>query len=99
MSIGKKTELAVKGHFKRAATRVILTSGEILRIIREKNELTQSELAQASGLTQATISSLESNRINMGVDRAKALARALHIHPAVLLFPDWEMATKAARLM
>ncbi|HLB59968.1 MAG TPA: helix-turn-helix transcriptional regulator [Bdellovibrionota bacterium] len=96
MSIGKKTELAVKGHFKRAATRVILTSGEILRIIREKNELTQSDLAKRSGLTQATISSMESNRINIGVERAKALAHALHIHPAVILFPDWEILDKAA---
>ena len=73
-----------------------LTTGEILAILREKNELTQVQLGQKTGLTQATISSLESNRISLGVERAKVLARALHVHPAVLLFPDWENEERAA---
>jgi DNA-binding XRE family transcriptional regulator len=62
----------------------------------EGNELTQNELAQKAGLTQATISSLESNRISLGVERAKSLAKVLHVHPAVLLFPDWEHGEQAA---
>lgn len=51
---------------------------------------TQAELAKKSGLRQATISSLEHDRIVMGVDRAKALATALKIHPSTLAFADWD---------
>ena len=96
MTIGKKVKKALKGEFAESKRRVRLTTGEILSILREKNELTQSQLAHKSGLTQATISSLECNRISLGVERAKALAKALHVHPAVLLFPDWETEERAA---
>lgn len=96
MTTGKKVKKALKDEFTRSRQRVRLTTGEMLSILREKNELTQNQLAHKSGLTQATISSLESNRISLGVERAKALARVLHVHPAVLLFPDWENEERAA---
>lgn len=90
MITGKKVKKAQRESFSLSKQRVRLTTGEMLAILREKNELTQSQLAHSAGLTQATISSLEKNRISLGVNRAKALARILHVHPAVLLFPDWE---------
>jgi transcriptional regulator with XRE-family HTH domain len=96
MTIGKKAKRALKGDFVMAKRRVILTPGDMLRILREKNNLTQSELADLASLTQATISSLEGNRIRLGVERSKTLARVLHVHPAVLLFPDWKMGEEAA---
>jgi transcriptional regulator with XRE-family HTH domain len=96
MTTGKKVKKASQEDFVRSKPRVRLTTGEILAILREKNELTQNELAQKADLTQATISSLESNRISLGVERAKALAKVLHVHPAVLLFPDWEHGERAA---
>ncbi len=37
-----------------------VSPGRRLRILRELNEMTQEQLARASGLTQATISALES---------------------------------------
>ena len=67
MITGKKVKKALKGEFSRSKLRVRLTTGEMLAILREKNELTQNQLAQKAGLTQATISSLESNRISLGV--------------------------------
>jgi len=67
-----------------------LTVGDSVRIARELNGLTQTELAKAAKLTQATVSAIEHNRSLLGVDRAKRLAAALRVHPAVLLFPDWE---------
>lgn len=96
MTIGKKVKKALESEFTRSKSRVRLTTGEILSILRDKNELTQNQLARKSGLTQATISSLENNRISLGVERAKALAKVLHVHPAVLLFPDWEVEERAA---
>lgn len=90
MTIGKKVKRTLKEGFVKPRQRLSLNTGDILRILREKNGLTQAELSHKTGLTQATISSLESNRITLGVERAKVLAKALHVHPAVFLFPDWE---------
>ena len=71
--------------------------GRRLRILRELNEMTQEQLARASGLSQATISALESGAKTLGVERAKKLARPLHVHPAVLVFSDWVDAPTRAR--
>lgn len=79
--------------FSKSYTRATLTQGLALRIIREKNELSQNALAELTGLTQSTISSIENDRISIGIERAKILARALNVHPALLAFPDWEEAT------
>ncbi len=96
MANGKKVKELLKGEFVPAKKYGKLTPGKALKIYRELQGLTQSELAAKSGLKQATISSLEHNRIVMGVDRAKVLARALKVHPAALAFADWDMSHEAA---
>jgi len=54
-------------------------------------ELSQNELATITGIPQSTISAIENDRINLGVERAKQLALALKCHPAVLVFPGWDI--------
>ena len=88
MTIGKKTKEMLEDKFTQAVPSVHISIGEVLRILREKNEISQADLAEKTHLTQATISSLENNRINLGIQRAKILAKVLHVHPAVLVFPD-----------
>ena len=82
--------------FRPAKRRVEVSVGESVRILRELQELTQSQLAELTGIPQATISAIENGRVNLGVERAKALARALKCHPAVLVFPGWEVARESA---
>jgi len=67
-----------------------------VRILRELQELTQGQLADLTGIPQSTISAIENGRVNLGVERAKVLARALKCHPAVLVFPGWEVARESA---
>jgi transcriptional regulator with XRE-family HTH domain len=59
-------------------------------------ELSQIELSRLTGIPQATISAIENDRINLGVERSKVLARALKCHPAVLVFPGWEVPLESA---
>ncbi len=80
-----------KKDFRRARKRVNVSVGESVRIIRELQGLTQSELARLTGIPQSTISAIESDGINLGVERAKILARVLQCHPAVLVFPGWDV--------
>jgi transcriptional regulator with XRE-family HTH domain len=70
--------------------------GESVRILRELQELSQSQLARLTGIPQATISAIENERVRLGVERAKVLARALKCHPGVLVFPGWELPGKVA---
>ena len=49
------------------------------------------QLSELTGIPQATISAIENGRVNLGVERAKVFARALQCHPAVLVFPGWEI--------
>ncbi len=67
-----------------------------MRILRELQEPTQSQLSAATGIPQATISAIENGRVNLGVERAKVLARALKCHPAVLVFPGWDVEHESA---
>ena len=77
--------------FKPAKKRIDVSVGESVRIIRELQELSQSQLAALTGIPQSTISAIENDRVNLGVERAKTLALALECHPAVLVFPGWEV--------
>ncbi len=76
--------------FRPAKKRVTVSVGESVRIIRELQGLSQSQLAARTGIPQATLSAIENDRVRLGVERAKVLARALKCHPAVLVFPGWE---------
>lgn len=78
--------------YRRAKKRVELSVGESVRIVRELQALSQNELAAVTGIPQSTISAIERDRIKLGVERAKILARALRVHPAVLVFPGWDVA-------
>ena len=79
-----------------AKKRVEVSVGESVRIIRELQELSQNELSQLTGIPQSTLSAIEHDKINLGVERAKALARALKCHPAVLVFPGWDVSLEIA---
>ncbi len=96
MTIGKKVEKALAGKFASYHADSELTPGEAVRLAREFNELSQNALSAKSGLSQATISGIENGKISLGVERAKTLARALKVHPAVLLFPNWDSDKESA---
>lgn len=82
--------------FRSAKKRVEVSVGESVRIIRELQELSQNQLSELTGIPQSTLSAIENGRGNLGVARAKMLARALKCHPAVLLFPGWDTSLESA---
>ena len=55
-----------------------------------------SGAADLTGIPQSTLSAIENDRVNLGVERAKVLARALKCHPAVLVFPGWDVEEESA---
>jgi transcriptional regulator with XRE-family HTH domain len=87
--------MGMKG-FRRARKTVDVSVGESVRIIREFQGLSQNQLSRMTRIPQSTLSAIENDRVNLGVERAKVLARALKCHPAVLVFPGWEVDKESA---
>ncbi len=83
-------------NFNQAKKNIEVSVGDSLRILRELQELSQNELASLTGIPQPTLSAIENNRVKLGVERAKVLSRALKCHPAVIVFPGWDIEQEFA---
>jgi len=88
--------MSTRQEFHKAKKRIDVSVGESVKIIRELQELSQNKLAELTGIPQSTISAIENDRVKLGVERAKVLARALQCHPAVLVFPGWDVEQESA---
>jgi transcriptional regulator with XRE-family HTH domain len=80
----------------KATKRIEVSPGDSVRVLRELQEMSQNDLAAATGIPQPTISAIENGRVKLGVERAKTLAKALRCHPAVLVFPGWSIDEESA---
>lgn len=78
------------GTFSTAKTHVVLSTGEVIRMLRELKGWTQAELARRSGITATNISLLENKKVEIGKRRAEQLAKTFDIHPAIIMFPEYE---------
>jgi transcriptional regulator with XRE-family HTH domain len=83
-------------NYQLAKKTVDVSIGDSVRIMRELQELSQNQLSALTGIPQSTISAIEHNKVKLGVERAKTLARALRCHPAVLVFPGWSLDREKA---
>lgn len=77
-------------NFVAADAHARLTPGEVIRMLRDLKGWTQAELARRSGISTTNISLLENGRVDIGKKRAEQLAKAFDIHPAVIMFPEYE---------
>ena len=83
----KKTN---RDDFIPAKRHAILTTGEVVRMLRELKGWTQEDLAKSCGINAKNISMLENNRLDIGKKRALQLATAFGVHPAIIMFPEYE---------
>jgi transcriptional regulator with XRE-family HTH domain len=80
----------IKNVFIPAKKHAYLTTGEVIRMLRELKGWTQEDLAKRCGITATNLSSLENGKIEIGKKRAEQLAEAFKIHPAIIMFPEYE---------
>ena len=79
-----------KNKFVPTKPRADLTTGKVIRMLRELKEWSQEELAKKCGITATNISLLENGRVEIGKKRAEQLAAAFKVHPAIIMFPEHE---------
>lgn len=64
---------------------------ENLKRVREEKGITQADLAEMVGLSQAFVSRIEAGRANPTLDKIRAIATALQTEPAELFtLPDFQ---------
>ena len=85
---GSKRFVAARPHAK-------LSVGEVLRMLRELKGWTQRDLTKRSGISETNLSLLENDRIEIGKKRAEQLAKAFAVHPAIIMFPEYEADRKS----
>lgn len=66
------------------AITVPLSTGERLRLVRERRRLDQQQLADASGVSRATIVRIEGDRLEPTLTTLRKLGGALEVDPAWL---------------
>jgi len=59
-------------------------------MLRELKGWTQQQLAEHSGINATNLSMLENDRVDIGKKRAEQLAQAFDVHPAIIMFPEYE---------
>lgn len=84
MKRGRASEYAA------AEPHVQLTTGEVIRMLRDLKGWTQKELAKRSRISETNLSLLENSKIEIGKKRAEQLAKAFNVHPAIIMFPEYE---------
>ena len=67
-----------------------VSTGEVIRMLRELKEYSQAELAERSGINATNLSLLENDKVEIGKKQAEQLARAFDVHPAIIMFPEYE---------
>ena len=82
--------MSKQNEFVAAKPHATLTTSEVIRMLRELKGWTQEQLAEQSGLNAKNISLLENGRIDIGKKRAVQLAEAFNVHPAIIMFPEYE---------
>ncbi len=75
-----------------AGESILMTPGEMVRELRELKGWSQLDLAAETGISQTNISAIENGRVQLGKERAIVLAEALSVHPASIMFADYDVA-------
>lgn len=81
-----------KKDFVEAGRSIKMTPGEMIKTLRELKEWTQVDLANKTGISQANISAIENDKVEIGKQRAINLGEALNVHPASIMFADYSDA-------
>ena len=79
-----------KSEFVTARPHSELSTGEVIRMLRELKGWTQLVLAERSGISPTNLSLLENDRVDIGKKRVLQLAKAFGVHPATIMFPEYE---------
>ncbi|MTV40690.1 helix-turn-helix domain-containing protein [Duganella radicis] len=77
--------------YQPAKKRTDISVGESVNAIRKLQNISLGRLAKITHIPVPTLQAIENDALPLDIERAKLLARVLRVHPAVLVFPGWEV--------
>jgi DNA-binding XRE family transcriptional regulator len=90
--LGKVFSMAAKKDLNVAGSTIFMTPGEMVKTLRELKGWLQLEPSEQAGISQANISAIENGRVEIGKHRAITFAEAFRVHPASIMFADFDVA-------
>jgi transcriptional regulator with XRE-family HTH domain len=78
--------MATKNFF--SLKQISASPGAVIKAFRNNFNITQKELAAVTGIAETNLSSIENDKLEIGLKRAVLIAAAFGIDPALILFPD-----------
>jgi len=84
--------MSTKKDLNIAGASILMSPGDMVRTLRELKGWSQIKLAEETGISQANISAIENGRVEIGKQRAIVMAEALNVHPASIMFADYDVA-------
>jgi transcriptional regulator with XRE-family HTH domain len=88
----RRFSMSIKKDLNIAGASILMSPGDMVRALRELKGWSQIKLAEETGISQANISAIENGRVEIGKQRAIVMAEALNVHPASIMFADYDMA-------
>lgn len=79
-----------KKDFNVAGQNILMSSGEMVFMLRELRGWTQAHLSKITGLSRTSISAIENNKIQVRKEQAILLAEVLNVHPSSIMFSDYK---------
>jgi transcriptional regulator with XRE-family HTH domain len=73
--------------YKEAQKRTDVSIGESVKIIRELQGLNQNELSSITGIPQSTLSAIEHDKVNLGVEKSKSTGQSFKMPSCSIGFP------------
>ena len=70
------------------------TVGLMVRAFRKGRGFTLEDISNLTGIQVTNLSSIENDKVDLGIKRAKLLAAALGVRPQDILFPENERKDK-----
>ena len=64
------------------------TAGKIIKSLRHNFNITQSELCEATGISEKYLSAVENDKRPIGLEVASKISVFFHFDPTLLLFPN-----------
>lgn len=87
-----RCKMASQKNLNIAGSSILMTPGEMVKTLRELKGWSQLVLSEQTGISQANISAIENGRVEIGKQRAIAFAEAFQVHPASIMFADYDVA-------
>jgi transcriptional regulator with XRE-family HTH domain len=88
----RRFSMSTKKDLNIAGASILMSPGEMVRALRELKGWSQIKLAEETEISQANISAIETGRVEIGKHRAIVIAEALNVHPASIMFADYDVA-------